>query len=666
MKASVNEQTTETSLPKPGLDMPWLVNSALVTAVAVFLRFYWLGLKPLHHDEGVNGYFLTTLFREGIYKYDPSNYHGPDLYYIALAFTKLFGLNTHSIRWSVAVFGVLTVVLVLFLRRWIGRTGSLAAALFLALSPGMVFISRYFIHEILFVFFSLAILVSILYFIERERAGFFACTWMVILLMVCFLPPALRLPSMMVSGIVLQWVIGIAIFSVEAFLVFLVMRMLLYWNGGRPIYALLAAASFILLFATKETAFITVGTYVIAWVCVRIWQKVCSSSAVRARMGLYLNAFRFGVPLAAVALIYGFFADLSAFYEKYREFFNGPNGPDQNYVFYAIVLLLLSSALTWIILSAGEDGEADEEDENALRSEPSFSKFRKAVGSRLDLILILTAGAFVIIYVGVLFFSSFFTYPYGVIGAFEAYAVWTKTGSTAHTQNGTYAYFRWLMELEAPIVILSVLGTVIAVFKARHRFALFSGIWAFGILLAYTIIPYKTPWLAISIILPMCIAAGYGIERLVRSKDPVLKVMAAVLSAVAVSVLAFQTYDINFVRYDDDRMPYVYAHTRRGFEDLINRVKRIAELTKKKKDVSIDIVSPDYWPMPWYLKDYPNAIFQGGLVDSSKAEIIIGSKTQLSDLESRYGATHRIVGEYPLRPGVELYLLVRKDVKAVE
>ncbi len=115
--------------------LPWLVSCFLITAVAAFLRFFWLELKPLHHDEGVNGFFLTTLFREGIYRYDPSNYHGPTLYYVALAFTRAFGLDTIPIRASVAIFGVLTVVAAFFLRKYVGKIGALAAALFLALSP---------------------------------------------------------------------------------------------------------------------------------------------------------------------------------------------------------------------------------------------------------------------------------------------------------------------------------------------------------------------------------------------------------------------------------------------------------------------------------------------------------------------------------------------------
>ena len=73
--------------------LSWLAGAGLVTAIAAFLRFFWLELKPFHHDEGVNGFFLTKLVRDGIYKYDPANYHGPTLYYIALPFAKLFGLR---------------------------------------------------------------------------------------------------------------------------------------------------------------------------------------------------------------------------------------------------------------------------------------------------------------------------------------------------------------------------------------------------------------------------------------------------------------------------------------------------------------------------------------------------------------------------------------------
>lgn len=567
------------------LDYPWLAGCLVVTAIAAFFRFYWLELKPLHHDEGVNGFFLITLFREGVYKYDPSNYHGPTLYYIALAFTKIFGLNTLSIRWSVAVFGLLMVVLAFFLKNYIGRVGSLAAGLFIALSPGMVFISRYFIHEILFVFFSFGIVVGVVYFIEKRRAGIFAIAWMSLLLFVCLLPFALSLADTFgEDSAVLIWFARAGLFAVEAVLIFLAMRKILAWNEGRAIYLMLASASAVLLFATKETAFITAATLPIACVCVWIWRKLHK------------------------ALI-------------------GETKANE----------LEPVALTW-------------------------SNFRARLGAKSDVTLLIAAVAAVFVYVGVLFFSSFFTYPQGVKGAFEAYAIWTKTGNKDHTMNGWFGYLKWGKQLELPIFLLSVVGILTALIKGRHRFAIFTSFWAIGLFLAYTIIPYKTPWLALSFILPMCLISGYAVNELIANKDVIIKTLGGLVIFLAAGILGYQTYDLNFVRYDDDSQAYVYAHTRRAFLDLIRQIEHYSDKSGKGKDAAIEIISPDYWSMPWYMRDYPKAVFQGNFVDVTASEMIVASTAQKSELVRRYGANYKYIGTYALRPGVDLMLLVRNDL----
>jgi Predicted membrane-bound mannosyltransferase len=568
-------------------DRAWLLGCALVTAVAVFLRFYDLTLKPMHHDEGVNGHFLTTLFREGSYRYDPSNYHGPTLYYIALAFSKVFGLETFSVRASVAVFGVLMVAMIFFLRRYIGTVGSLAAGMFIALSPGMVYISRYFIHEIFFVFCSLCIVLGVLFFIEGRKPGALAVGALALIMLVCFLPPALNLIKLFnLQSQTAVFVFQVALFLIEAVLVFLVVRMLMEWNDGRPIYLLLASASLALFFATKETAFITVGTMLIAFVCIIIWRKV------------------------------------------YGGMFEGKLGDDD----------LAPVPLTW-------------------------KTFRESLGGRQDCILILLASLVIFLYVGVVFFSSFFTYAEGVVGAVKAYAFWTKTGSSDHTQNGYLAYLKWLWQLEAPILILSAIGILIAFLKARHRFAMFAGLWAFGLFLAYTLIPYKTPWLALSFILPMGISAGYAVNEIYMSRDRLKRTAAGLIAAVAFGVLGYQTVDLNFYRYDDDELAYVYAHTRRGFLDMVRQIEYYAEKSGKGENATVEIVSPDYWSLPWYLRNYPNATFHGRIVPANSSEMIVAKKgVQEDEVRYEYAPHYKLVGEYPLRPGVDLILLVRRDL----
>ena len=88
----------------------WFVPIALgILLVAAAIRLPELALNPFHHDEGVNGYFTTNLVRQGVYHYDPANYHGPSLYYFALLSEILFGLTTEAMRLVTVVFGLLLV-----------------------------------------------------------------------------------------------------------------------------------------------------------------------------------------------------------------------------------------------------------------------------------------------------------------------------------------------------------------------------------------------------------------------------------------------------------------------------------------------------------------------------------------------------------------------------
>ena len=63
--------------------MPWLI-----LALAAFLRFFLLGIKPPHFDEGINGWFVDQVMKNGFYRYDPTNYHGPLHFYVLLLFAE--------------------------------------------------------------------------------------------------------------------------------------------------------------------------------------------------------------------------------------------------------------------------------------------------------------------------------------------------------------------------------------------------------------------------------------------------------------------------------------------------------------------------------------------------------------------------------------------------
>lgn len=127
---------------------------AVIVLLAILSRFMLLDLRPLHHDEGVNYFFAENIVSGNGWAYDPLNYHGP-FYFFILAFSFfVFGVSEFSLRFPAAFFGVL-VVLSFFVFKIGKKKENYLAALFLLLSPSLIFYSRYSIHESCFVFFSL-------------------------------------------------------------------------------------------------------------------------------------------------------------------------------------------------------------------------------------------------------------------------------------------------------------------------------------------------------------------------------------------------------------------------------------------------------------------------------------------------------------------------------
>ncbi len=144
-----------------------LVFIAILT-LAAFLRFYQLDVRPLHHDESVHAWFSYYL-NLNTYTYDPT-YHGPFQFYLARAIFSIAGASDFTARLLPAFFGVLVVALAFALRKQLGRAGYLTLAFLLAISPSMLYYSRFFRNDIYIATFSLAFLICASRFADTERA----------------------------------------------------------------------------------------------------------------------------------------------------------------------------------------------------------------------------------------------------------------------------------------------------------------------------------------------------------------------------------------------------------------------------------------------------------------------------------------------------------------
>ncbi len=136
---------------------PWLI-----VALAALLRLILLGIKPPHFDEGINGWFVDQMVKNGYYKYDPTNYHGPLHFYVLFLWQTLFGRNLWALRLPVVIMSITCVWLTMKFEPLVGRTVARWAALTMAVSAGFVFYGRYSIHEAWLVFFSMLFILGLL------------------------------------------------------------------------------------------------------------------------------------------------------------------------------------------------------------------------------------------------------------------------------------------------------------------------------------------------------------------------------------------------------------------------------------------------------------------------------------------------------------------------
>ncbi|MDI6697496.1 MAG: TIGR03663 family protein [Candidatus Saccharicenans sp.] len=145
----------------------------LVLAVGLAVRLYRLDLRPMHHDEANQAYKFGQLLEKGEYRYDPADHHGPTLYYFNLPFAWLSGQTTFAeltektLRGATVFFGLLIILLVLAAGNNLKASEKFWAAVLLALSPALVYYSRFYIQETLFVAFSLAFVIILWRFVFR-------------------------------------------------------------------------------------------------------------------------------------------------------------------------------------------------------------------------------------------------------------------------------------------------------------------------------------------------------------------------------------------------------------------------------------------------------------------------------------------------------------------
>ncbi|MFQ5632530.1 MAG: flippase activity-associated protein Agl23, partial [bacterium] len=143
----------------------WPALFILAILIGIGFRLPALENRPMHSDEAVHAVKFGALLEDGDYRYDPYEFHGPSLNYLTLipawidSKKKLNEVDESTLRIVPLFFGILLISLLIFLKDGLGWPVVAAAALFTAVSPSMVFYSRYYIQEMLLACFSFGAIV---------------------------------------------------------------------------------------------------------------------------------------------------------------------------------------------------------------------------------------------------------------------------------------------------------------------------------------------------------------------------------------------------------------------------------------------------------------------------------------------------------------------------
>jgi hypothetical protein len=95
--------------------------------------------------------------------------------------------------------------------------------------------------------------------------------------------------------------------------------------------------------------------------------------------------------------------------------------------------------------------------------------------------------------------------------------------------------------------------------------------------------------------------------------------------AALATALCHDTWKRVFVAPADERNPYAYAQTVDDILRLPGRIRQVAANNSSGNNLRIAVVAADPWPLPWYLRQFPNVGFWQPNQDPGKADVYITS-----------------------------------------
>ena len=161
-----------TRFPRPRLRRPELSWEAVaflgIALGAMALRLWELDGRTMHYDESLHVHYAWRLANGEGYSHSPWM-HGPFQVELTAVIFWLFSDTDFTARLAYVLFGTALVFLPFFFRTHLGTTGAIVVAVLLALSPSLLYFSRFGRNEIIMSVWTVALLILLWRYLHEGK-----------------------------------------------------------------------------------------------------------------------------------------------------------------------------------------------------------------------------------------------------------------------------------------------------------------------------------------------------------------------------------------------------------------------------------------------------------------------------------------------------------------
>lgn len=267
------------------------------------------------------------------------------------------------------------------------------------------------------------------------------------------------------------------------------------------------------------------------------------------------------------------------------------------------------------------------------------------------------------------FYTDGFRQPNGAIDAIKTFFVY-ETGAGHDKPLTWYLQLLTLPQKSGglwwfgtPVALLALFAFVCsfrrdATSPAVTRFLAYAAAGHFAI---YSLIAYKTPWLACLPWAHVCLLAGIAVAGFPRRRLPLQAALGLLAGAALISQFT-QARRATGRFASDERNPFAYVPTRNDIETLEPWLAKLRQTAPRIPMEPVAIIGSDYWPLPWYLRSFDRSgYWPAPPADLASSAIVISMPETTAAVMARLETTH-VPLPRGLRAGVPVHLFIRNDV----